>query len=55
MSFAASDGNLWIYDKNTAQVKRKIHLGAPSIASPIVTPDAIITVDFSGHVMKFKR
>ena len=53
--FAASDGNLWIYDKNTAQVKRKIHLGAPSIASPIVTPDAIITVDFSGHVMKFKR
>lgn len=53
--FTASDGNLWIYDKHTAQVKRKIHLGAPSMVSPLVTDEALIVADFAGHITKFAR
>ena len=51
--FAASDGYLYFYDKNTAEKKREIFIGAPSLVTPILTDNAVITADFEGYVIKF--
>ena len=34
--FAASDGTIYFYDKNTAVLKEKIQLGAPALTAPII-------------------
>jgi len=52
--FAASDGYIHIYNKNTGASLRKINVGNPVIASPIVKKDYIITADFSGKIKKFR-
>lgn len=52
--FTACDGYIYFYDKNTAEKKREIFIGAPSLVDPIITDDAIITADFEGNVIKFK-
>ena len=51
--FASSDGCVYIYDKRTAFLMRKITVGAPLIASPVVGDGYLITADFDGCVKKF--
>ena len=52
--FAASDGAVYFYDKNTCWLKRKIDIGAPTTVRPIVTDKYVITADFYGRVTKYK-
>ena len=53
--FAASDGKVWVYDKNTAELIKTINIGAPSIVSPIVTDENIYVADFDGYITKFQH
>ena len=52
--FAASDGFVYFYDKNTAWLKKKIDIGAASTVTPIITSDHIITADFYGRITKYR-
>lgn len=52
--FAASDGYIHIYNKNNALSLRKIHVGAPMLATPIYGDGYIITADFCGNVKRFE-
>jgi outer membrane protein assembly factor BamB len=52
--FAASDGMLRIYNKDTAELQKAVSIGAPCITTPIVAGDAVYTADFDGHVTKFR-
>lgn len=53
--FSASDSNVWIYKKDSGNVISKLKIGAPSLVTPIVTDDCIITADFEGRITKFKK
>ena len=53
--FTASDGKVWIYNKNSGECIRNVDIGAPSIVSPIVTDEYIYTADFDGYITKIKR
>ena len=52
--FAASDGNIYFYDKNTAVLKEKIQLGAPALTAPIIKDNSVTAADFYACVRKFK-
>lgn len=52
--FAANDGNVRIYNKDTAELIKTISIGAPSLVSPIVTDKHIYVTDFDGYVTKFE-
>ena len=52
--FAASDGTLRIYDKRTAELLRKINVGAPVIATPVLGKGWAIVGDFEGKVTKYE-
>lgn len=52
--FAASDGMLRVYDKNTAELQQSYSIGAPCITTPILENGCIYTADFDGYVTKFK-
>lgn len=53
--FSASDGNVWVYKKDSGKLISKYKIGAPSLVTPIVTDDCIITADFEGRITKFKK
>ena len=52
--FGASDGYVYIYNKNNALLIKKINVGSPVIATPYVSEGYIYTADFEGNVKKFK-
>ncbi len=52
--FAASDGTLRIYAKKTAELFRKIDVGAPVIATPAAGEGWVIAGDFVGNVTKYE-
>ena len=52
--FAAGDGYVYFYNKNTAFLNKKIKLGMPVLNDLIVKDDYIIVTCFDGSVMKFK-
>ena len=51
--FSASDGVLYVYDKNTAELVRKIQVDAPLLVKPVVLGDAFYIVDFEGNLSKY--
>ena len=51
--FAASDGMLRIYDKNTARLQKQLCIGAPCITTPILCGNSVYIADFDGFVTKF--
>ena len=51
--FTSSDGSIYIYDKNTARLLRRICVGAPITSSPIVKDGHIIVADFLGRITRF--
>ena len=51
--FAASDGMLRIYEKETARLQRILSIGAPCITTPIVHGDYVYIADFDGNVAEF--
>ena len=52
--FSASDGYLYVYNKNTGELLDRRCMGAPSFVTPVRLGDGIVTADFAGNVMKFK-
>ncbi len=52
--FVAGDGYIWVYNKKTAEVIKKIAVGEPMITKPILEEDKIVCVDFTGRVFKFE-
>ncbi len=52
--FAAGDGYIYFYDKNTAALIKKISVGQPVTVSPIIREDKIIVADFCGKVCAFR-
>lgn len=52
--FAASDGGVYFYSKDTAKLIRKINIGAPTLSTPIITDSYIITADFNGNIKKYE-
>jgi outer membrane protein assembly factor BamB len=50
--FTASDGYLYVYDKNTAELVKKICLGAPSLVKPAIDGNAVYVGDFDGKISK---
>lgn len=53
--FAASDGTVRFYNKNTAMLDRLIRIGSPATVSPVLTEDGgMIIADFLGRVTKYK-
>lgn len=52
--FAASDGMLYIYNKATAVLLKKLCIGAPCVTTPIVADDTVYTADFDGVVTRFR-
>ena len=51
--FTAADGYIYIYDKNTAELKKKISMGAPSTVPPLLIGNTVITADFCGNISCF--
>ena len=54
LTFAASDGTLRFYDKRTAELLRKINVGAPVIATPVLGKGWTIVGDFEGKITKYE-
>ena len=52
--FAASDGMLRIYNKDTAELQRAISVGAPCVTTPLLDRDTVYVADFDGFVTKFQ-
>ncbi|MBR6684402.1 MAG: PQQ-like beta-propeller repeat protein, partial [Firmicutes bacterium] len=52
--FSASDGYLYVYNKNTGELLERRRVGAPSFVKPVRMGDGIVTADFAGNVIKFK-
>lgn len=52
--FADSAGYIMVYEKDTARLLRKISVGAPVTATPLIDGDSIIVADYFGGVSKFK-
>ena len=51
--FSASDGYLYVYNKNTAELLERRCMGAPSFVKPVRLGDAMITADFAGNICAF--
>ena len=52
--FSASDGYLYVYNKNTGELLDRCCMGAPSFVKPLRMGDGIVTADFAGNVIRFK-
>ncbi len=52
--FAADDGKVYFYDKNTAQLQKTICLPGVPLVTPVLEETAMYTADFEGNVCKFK-
>jgi outer membrane protein assembly factor BamB len=52
--FAASDGMLRIYNKDTAELQKAVSIGAPCITTPLLDKDTVYVADFDGYVTKFR-
>ena len=53
--FTASDGGLYVYNRETGALLCRTDLGAPSLVAPIVTEKAFYTADFDGKIRKLSR
>ena len=51
--FAAGDGKLYIYDKNTAGLLESLDVGAPVAAPPLILSDGIVVADHFGRITKY--
>ena len=51
--FGASDGYVYVYNKNNGCLIKKINAGSPILATPFVDGEYIYTADFEGNVKKF--
>ncbi|MBQ9545055.1 MAG: PQQ-binding-like beta-propeller repeat protein [Clostridia bacterium] len=51
--FTSADGGLYFYDLKTRRRIKRTELGAPSLCSPVLTENSIITADFYGRITKF--
>ena len=51
--FSASDGYLYVYNKNTGELLDRRCMGAPSFVTPVRMGDQIITADFNGNIISF--
>ncbi len=52
--FAASDGYLYIYNKHTSELHKKINIGSPVLATPYIFDDYIVVADFNGNIKKYR-
>lgn len=52
--FAANDGNIYFYNKNTACLDKKIRVGSPILTTPTIADGKIFVADFDGNIRKFK-
>ena len=52
--FASNDGCVYFYNKETAELERKICVGSPILSSPIFEDGYMTVLDFDGRVSKFK-
>jgi hypothetical protein len=52
--FAANDGKVYFYDKNTAALHKAITLPGVPLVTPVVEENVMYTVDFDGNVCKYK-
>lgn len=52
--FIASDGKVYFYNKNTAELIKTINLPGPALTAPIVKDGNLYAVDFFGNVCKYK-
>lgn len=52
--FAASDGKLWVYNKNTAEVIKVISTGSPILAQPIIEDGYVYLTGFDGILSKYE-
>jgi outer membrane protein assembly factor BamB len=52
--FSSSDGCVYFYDKNTAELKKKVSFGAPILSQPILDNGCVIALDFNGKLTKIK-
>ena len=54
--FGASDGNLYVAQKDDGAIAQRIRLGAPIMAEPVLTDTGELFVkDFGGNLYKFTR
>jgi outer membrane protein assembly factor BamB len=51
--FGASDGYLYIYEKDSEKLLKKYELGSPCLTSPIVEDDKITIVTMDGEVLTY--
>jgi len=51
--FTALDGALYIYKKDTAELVKKISIGAPVLVKPLIVEKQIYVVDFEGNLSMF--
>lgn len=52
--FAASDGLIYVYDKKSGVLIKKINEGSPIIATPVLKDGYLYTADFLGKVKRYK-
>lgn len=52
--FGASDGYVYIYDKNSTRLLKKINVDSPVIATPFFGDGYVVTAGFEGNVKKFR-
>ena len=52
--FAASDGFIYVYNKNCGELIKKINNGTPITATPILQDGYLYTADFWGKVRKYR-
>lgn len=52
--FAASDGKVYVYNKNTAEVIKVISTGSPILAQPIIEDGFIYVTGFDGILSKYE-
>lgn len=52
--FTASDGKVYFYDKNTAELVKTINLPGPALTAPILKDGYLYVADFFGNVCKYK-
>lgn len=52
--FPSSDGCIYFYNEDTAELVKKIVVGSPVISTPVIADGYIITASFDGRVSKYK-
>ena len=52
--FTASDGCIYIYNKDTAELEKRICTGEPVLSCPVIENGTIITAGFYGNIRAYK-